>query len=231
MTGRQSTAVILLAGGTGSRMQSEIPKQFLLLKDKPIVSYSFDVFTSMLQIAEIVVVCAAEYRHLFTLPARSSIVLTFALPGVRRQDSVYSGLCALKTHPSIVCVHDGARPFITVPIVENVLAVAQEHGAATVGMPVKFTVKECDAHNIVTRTPNRSHLWEIQTPQAIRIDWLKRGFEKALAQNITVTDDVSLVELIGLPVHVVEASYRNLKITTPEDLLLADLQTQYLNKT
>lgn len=217
----KDVTVILLAGGVGSRMQSKVPKQYLSLKNKPVALHSFELFMSLPEVAEIVVVSAPEYRSLFQ-QINPEIMLTFAMPGERRQDSVYSGLCAMKSQPQYVCVHDSARPCISAPLVRRVIDAAREHGAATSGMPIKFTVKECNGHHFVTNTPDRSHIWEIQTPQVIRADWLREGFQYALKHNLTVTDDVSLVELVNKTVKLVEGSYANLKITTPDDLILSE---------
>lgn len=212
-------SVILVAGGSGSRMQSPTPKQFLPLNNKLVALHSYERFLKLPLVHQIVVVCAPQYRSLF--PASSHIPLTFALPGERRQDSVYNGLQAVDPHCSFVCVHDSARPCITLPLIQRVLDAAYIHGAATVGMPVKFTVKQCNAEQLVTTTPDRAYVWEIQTPQVIRKDLLQQGFAAAQRDAVTVTDDVSLVERLGIPVKLVEGSYTNLKITTPEDLPVA----------
>jgi 2-C-methyl-D-erythritol 4-phosphate cytidylyltransferase len=220
MNNTKDIAVILLAGGIGSRMKSKTPKQFLSINNKPIAQYSFDIFITLPNISEIVVVCAPEFRHLFSL-SNPKITLTFAMPGERRQDSVFNGLNAIQKNVDYVCVHDSARPCINKELVQRVIDEARTHGAATVGMPIKFTVKESDHNNFVNNTPDRSRIWEIQTPQVIRFDWLHEGFQHTLKHNITVTDDVSVVELLKKPVKLVEGSYANIKITTPEDLILS----------
>jgi 2-C-methyl-D-erythritol 4-phosphate cytidylyltransferase len=212
--------VILLAGGVGSRMNSSIPKQFLSIKNKQVAKHSFDLFLSLPEVKEIVVVCALEYRSIFE--GKHSQILSFALPGERRQDSLYNGLQAVKSDSPILCIHDSARPFITIPLVRRVLEAGRQHGAATAGMPVKFTLKECDGDQLVKQTPNRSHFWEIQTPQVVQSHLLKQGFEHVNRHNLTVTDDVSLIEHLGLPVKVVEGCYKNFKITTPDDLALSE---------
>lgn len=209
------TAAILLAGGMGTRFGASIPKQFFPLHGKPLILYSLEVLQSISAISEIVIVCALEYRHFFPRDCQ------FALPGSRRQDSVYSGLCELNSKADYVCIHDGARPLVTQDIIERVLSAAYTYGAATAGMPLKFTVKEHDGDCFVVNTPNRAALWEIQTPQIIKRSWLEEGFEKIHQDNVTVTDDVSLVESLGYPVKLVEGSSSNIKITTSEDLLFA----------
>ncbi len=211
---------VLLAGGIGSRMGTPVPKQFLSLQDKPIVQHSLDVFISMPEIIEIVIVCSPEYRHLFFID-KCTAKLSFAMPGRRRQDSVYNGLQELLLNPILVCVHDAARPFITAPLVQRVAFAAEEHGAAVAALPVKFTIKESNVHKQVVCTPDRSSLWEIQTPQIVRYSLLQEGFEYANRHHLTVTDDASLIEQMGLPVQLVEGCHRNLKITTPEDLVIA----------
>ncbi len=212
---------ILLAGGTGSRMNSETPKQFLSLNRIPVARYSFDVLAAVPEIKEIVVVCHPDYQHLFAL-SNSAIKLTFALPGKERQDSVYNGLMAASIQPDFICIHDSARPFINKNLVEDVINAAKTHGAATTATPIKFTIKEANDNGFVTRTPDRSLYWEVQTPQVIRSDLLQRGFVNAHHHHLSVTDDVSLVEHLGLPVQLVKGSYFNLKITTPEDLHIAE---------
>lgn len=218
MTLPDSLAVILLAGGNGSRMQMDVPKQFMCIGGRPLVDYSLKVLCQASNLVEIVVVCSPEYRHHVDV---SDHPITFALPGSRRQDSVYNGLKALKTQPEFVCIHDAARPFITLPLVDRVRVAATLHGAATAAMPVKFTVKESGDDGFVARTPDRARCWEIQTPQIIRYQLLCQGFDHAITHDLTVTDDVSLVELLGALVKLVEGCYHNIKITTQDDLAVA----------
>lgn len=212
-----TVGVILAAGGTGSRMQSDIPKQFLLSGGKPLVQHSLELFDSFPEVIEIVIVCAPEYRGLLSTKSCRARV-TFADPGERRQDSVFNGLQALTQTLNFVCVHDAARPFITEPLVKRVFGAAKEYGAATAAMPVKFTIKEADKTGIVVKTPDRSCLWEIQTPQVIEMSLIKEGFDHANRHGLTVTDDTSLVEQLGVKVKLVEGCYGNIKITVPEDL-------------
>lgn len=215
------TSAVLLAGGIGSRMGNKTPKQFMLLRGQPVALYSFNLMLTIPEIDEIVVVCAKEYQHLFQTHHSHKIV-KFAPPGARRQDSVYNGFKATNQSSTFICVHDSARPLMDAEMMSRVLAAAAEYGAATTGMPVKSTVKEATRDGFVANTPDRSLIWEVQTPQVIARSLLEEGFEYANARGITVTDDVSLVELIGGRVKLVEGSHINLKITVPSDIIVAD---------
>ncbi len=215
-----SLGVILLAGGTGTRMQTPIPKQYINLQGKPVFQHSLDIFASLSELIEIVIVAAPEYHSFFNLTSYKFPV-TLALPGPRRQDSVYNGLQAITQKPSLICVHDSARPFITQTMVKRIIDAALEHGAATAAMPIKFTVKEANTEGQVVQTLERSNLWEVQTPQIMQWDLLQRGFDYAYQQGLTVTDDTSLVELLGEKVQLVEGSDRNIKLTTLEDFAIA----------
>lgn len=213
-------SVILLAGGKGTRMGSETPKQFLSLNHYPIARYSFDLFLQIDAVQEIVVVCHESYHHHFQTALKPII---FADPGERRQDSVFNGLQKVSTKAPFVCVHDAARPFIKRSFVEKAIEEAYNLGAAAIGMPVKHTVKLSYADGLVEATPDRTKVWEIHTPQVIKKEWLVEGFAYAQKKQLTVTDDVSLVELLGKPVKLVQGDYTNIKITTPEDLVFAEM--------
>jgi len=216
-------SVVLLAGGKGTRMESSVPKQYLSLKGKPLALYSFECFLSLIEVQEIVVVCDPSYENLFRecyKKWKSAIKVRFALPGELRQDSTWNGIQELEGDP-LVCVHDAARPIIKADQVRLVVKAASKYGAAVLGVPMKSTIKVCDAFQQVVSTLDRSTLWEIQTPQVIRLNLLKQGFDFAKENFLSVTDDVSLVELLGKPVKIVEGSFHNIKVTTPEDFLLA----------
>lgn len=215
-------SVVFLAGGYGARMGSVIPKQYLCVQQKPLALYSFEVFLSLPEIQDVVVVCEPQYQTLFHNAAQAQgIKVRFALPGERRQDSVYNGIQLLTNNP-LVCVHDSARPLIDPSLVRRIVQAADSCGAAVVGVRVKSTIKVCDGSQTVITTPDRNSLWEVQTPQIVRLALLKEGFQKAQQESLTVTDDVALVELIGKPVKVVEGAYHNIKVTTPEDLCLVE---------
>lgn len=215
------TSAILLAGGKGERMQSSIPKQFLPLGEKSVLEHSLEVFLTNPWIREIIIVCEEEYRHPSQNYTCTSCPIIFAIPGKRRQDSVFNGILASSFHSEFVCIHDSARPFITKDILERVLLSAYQHGAAIAAMPMKFTLKESTPEGFVHKTYDRSLFWEIQTPQIARKNLLLKGFEIANQQNLEVTDDAALIELTEHPIKIVQGSYKNLKITTPEDLQIA----------
>lgn len=219
MENNRKISAILLAGGTGSRMQLQIPKQYLPIGNKPVALYSFEVFLNLPEIQEIIVVCAKEYQTLFQTDQKQVV---FAEPGERRQDSVFNGLQAVQKDSEFVCIHDSARPHITPELVRRVLEAGLMYGAATVGVQARSTIKECNEFAFVKHTPDRSRIWEIQTPQVLRVSLLREGFKHINKKNLTVTDDVSIVEHLKYPVKLVEGDIRNLKITTQEDLLIAE---------
>lgn len=227
---------VLLAGGTGSRMKANMPKQYLTLRGMPVLHHSLDLFLERLPAFArengtsgppvVVLVMDPKYQ-----PEYQPIVdkyagrLALANPGEERQGSVENGLSKLVELAGDSCkyvaVHDSARPLVTIKEVCDVVSDAKEHGAAVLGVPCKATIKESEDGSMVLRTIPRARLWEVHTPQVIKIDTLQRGFAKVEAENLEVTDDVSIVEQLGEPVKLTLGEYTNLKITTPEDMNLA----------
>jgi len=206
-------SAIILAGGMGSRMQSTLAKQFLPLGNKLVIEYCLEVFFTLPEIKEVIVVCDTAYRHLL-----SSYPIKFASPGPRRQDSLYQGL-QQATSPWI-CIHDAARPFITQKILKDLFEAGKETGAATLALPIVSTVKQ--SHEmLVEKTLDRSVLWEAQTPQFLSHALLVQGFAYTQQHNLTVTDDVMFAELLGHPTKLVKGISKNIKLTTPEDFALA----------
>lgn len=219
----KSVSVVLLAGGKGKRMGASMPKQYLPLLGQPIALYSFYTFSKMPEVKEIVVVCDPSYQDIFE-DAKENIQvdLKFALPGKERQDSVYSGLEAIDSNSELVCIHDSARPLVLTEDVTQVLKDGWLIGAAVLGVPAKATIKEANSEGFVVKTLDRKTLWEMQTPQVVKPELLKKGFELVNREGLEVTDDVSIVEHLKHPVYITEGCYTNIKVTTPDDLLLAE---------
>lgn len=205
--------LIFLAGGVGSRMGTSVPKQYLPLRGKPVALYSFELFTQIREITEIVVVCEPEYQHFFS-PA------IFAKPGPRRQDSVYSGL--QKSTQEMIFTHDSARPFFEAKYIPFLIDAVRTTGAAALAAPITSTIKQCTATHLVEKTLDRSRIWDMQTPQALWRTLMIQAFDHIQKHNLDVTDDLSMVEAMGLPTRIVPSTPRNFKITTPFDLAVAE---------
>ena len=222
-------------------MKSSIPKQFLTLSSHPVLHYSLHLFLEKLPAycaqhnlsppCKVVLVMDPMYQ-----PEYQSIVdayegqLVFANPGKERQGSVLNGLNKLVESTTsdgsakceYVAVHDSARPLVTIPEICAVVSDAQSVGAAVLGVPCKATIKESDdGGHTVLRTIPRERLWEVHTPQVVRVEALLRGFAKVEAEDLAVTDDVSIIEALGEMVRLTRGEYANLKITTPEDMDVA----------
>lgn len=226
-----SVSVVLLAGGVGKRMGAAIPKQYLELMGQPIATYSLATFAAMPQVGEIVIVCDPSWRYIFeerlaqlssTSSNRQLPAIHWALPGAERQDSVCNGLQQVRPEAQIVAVHDSARPMVTAADAARCMQDGLVVGAAVLGVPVKPTIKEVDSDMNVIKTLNRAKLWEVQTPQCIRPDLLREGFRLVKEKGLEVTDDVSIIEAMGLPVKITAGSYTNIKVTTPDDMSVAE---------
>lgn len=222
-------AAIVLAGGSGRRMHSNVKKQYLLIGDKPVLYYSLEAFQSSSLIDEIILVCSHEDIE----QCREEIVVRYGFTKVKkivaggkeRHDSVFEGLKALEDC-TYVMIHDGARPFIDEEMLERIWSQLPSVRACTVGMPVKDTIKLSDTLGFVEKTLPRERLWNIQTPQAFAYDLIRRAHELRAEGLLEaqITDDAMLIEYTEqIPVKLIEGSYENIKITTPEDLLYAEL--------
>lgn len=227
------TTAIVLAAGQGKRMQSKVQKQYLLLRDKPVLYYSLKAFEDSFIDHIILVVgkgeeeyCRREIVEKYAFTKVSSIVEG----GKERYHSVANGVKAIDFATDYVFVHDGARPFITSEILQRALEQVRLTGACVVGMPVKDTVKISDEEGFVEMTPPRVRVWQVQTPQVFSYSVIASAYKKLLEQEnelanegIFVTDDAMVVEYFEKKkVKLVEGSYQNIKITTPEDLNIAE---------
>jgi len=207
-------------------MGRELSKQYLALGGMPLLVHTLNVFERCpLVDALLVVVPPPDVEAVRTemLPRWSLKKLAGVIPGGKeRQDSVRAGIEALERETELVVIHDAVRPFITVELIENCIRAAAEEGAATVGVPVKDTVKEVGADGRVMRTCDRNLLWLTQTPQAFRRDIIENAHRAAVRDGYRGTDDTSLVERLGIAVRMIRGDYGNIKITTPEDLVIAE---------
>ncbi len=211
---------IILAGGSGSRMGGEEPKQFLELAGRPILAYALEAFEASDAVDGIIVVgpadrldaCEALSRQMGCRKMKDIVP-----GGAERQDSVRCGLHALPDDVDLVAVHDGARPLVEPEDIERVIDAAHDSGAAVVGMKLTDTVKRI-AEDRVEETLDRATLRAVQTPQAFRVSLLREAQARAARDGFVGTDDAVLVERIGRPVAVLEGSSENIKVTVPEDL-------------
>lgn len=217
-----STAVIV-AAGKGRRMGTEISKQFLPLCGKEILAHTVEKFEKAACIRDIILVTGGDALQDVRQMAQEygwKKIISVTEGGRERQDSVFLGLQQVPQDTEIVLIHDGVRPFVTEEILERSIAAAKETGGCVAGVPAKDTIKVCDAEGFAIATPDRSTLRQIQTPQTFRRKEILAAYEKAKADGFLGTDDASVAEYSGFPVQVIMGSYRNIKITTKEDLLI-----------
>ena len=219
-------SAIVVAGGSGSRMGTSTKKQYLKIKDKEILVYTVECFQNMPEIQEIVVVTGKEdityVEKLLKDTYKLNKVSYIVAGGKERQDSVYNGIQAADEKSDYLVIHDGARPLITKEVVRAGLDMAYAHRASIIAVPVKDTIKLVSKDGKVEATPDRSSLWSVQKPQIFEKELIIHAHEYSKEQGLSVTDDSMLVEAIGVPVYIVEGEYTNIKITTPEDLIIAE---------
>lgn len=216
---------IVLAAGQGKRMNSSINKVFMLLSDKPILLHSVMAFSACPEVDNLIVVAAPdEVAHVENMLSSLKEIKTWQVVsgGSERQYSIANALKAMSQLTDIVLVHDGARPLVNIQCINSVIQAATAHQAAVVAVPVKDTIKTVNDSGTVTDTPERHTLWSIQTPQGFTANILRQAYEQAAQDDYLGTDDASLVERIGASVKIVPGSYENIKVTTPEDLIIAE---------
>ena len=219
-------SAIILAGGKGKRMGSAISKQFIDIKGKPIIYYTLKKFSENKKIDNIIVVLPEDEVKYFKeniLKKYELSINKIVIGGKERQDSVYNALKSLKNSSTdIVLIHDGARPFISERIINEGIKFAEIYGASAPGVMPKDTIKVKNEKNFSIDTPNRANLVSIQTPQVFKFDEILECHEKIRYNGEKVTDDTMVVEKYGYSVYLYDGEYTNIKVTTPEDLILAE---------
>lgn len=227
------TSAIVLAAGSGSRMHSDVKKQYMEICGKPLIYYSLNTMEKSFIDNIVLVVSPGDIDYV-----RKEIVEKYGFSkvgaivegGKERYNSVQLGLCAIEEDCDYVYIHDGARPFLTQQILERAKEAVEKYRACVVGMPVKDTIKISDKDGFAAQTPDRSTVWTIQTPQVFKYAFIKKLYDKLVAEEvvlkahgINITDDAMVVETYSdVKVKLVEGDYTNIKVTTPDDLGLAE---------
>lgn len=210
---------IIVAAGKGERMKAPINKVFLKIGNCTILEYTVNAFLNCKKIDEIIIVTGKKYigqcKEIFLNSSKPIKVIS---GGATRQQSVYNGICA--SNGDFVAIHDGARALILPEDIENVVNAGMKYNAATLGVPSKDTIKIINDAKFINTTPERKYVYQIQTPQVFKKEFIKSAHEKC---KIEATDDCMLAEAYGAKIIVVDGSYENIKITTPEDMILAEI--------
>ena len=226
---KELLTVIVPAAGAGRRMGLGKNKAFITIGGVPLLILCMKMLAETGIVRRVVVVTRAAEIQETEMMLRKHQACSF--PGIdwevtaggkERQDSVANGLAQVTDTEGYVAVHDGARPFAGPDIFARTFAKAKECGAAIAAVPLKDTVKVVDARGVVLSTPDRSSLCAVQTPQIFEVNLLRKAYEFMKEHSFAVTDDASLIEALGYPVAIAEGSYENIKVTTPEDILLAE---------
>ena len=228
---KQKYTAIVLAAGSGKRMNSQVHKQYLIIQDRPVLYYSLKEFEDSAVDEIVLVVGKGEEKF-----CRKEIVDKYGISKVKaiveggkeRYHSVFEGL-KQTSDADYVLIHDGARPFVNQDIIRRCMQEVQKYQASVVGMPVKDTIKIADEEGYAKQTPDRKNVWMIQTPQTFSYALIYEAYEEMLkTEDTAITDDAMVLERIkGKKSKLIEGSYRNIKITTPEDLLIANVSLQH----
>lgn len=219
-------SAVIVAAGKSTRIKMDINKQYLEIGGKPVLVHTLSAFEKCRRIDEIILV--VNSGDIFY--CKDNIIDKYGFKkitkviggGDERQFSVYNGLKQVNKKCEIVLIHDGARPFVTEDVILKGIEKAEEFGASCIAVPVKDTVKIVEDGDVIESTPDRNKLWAVQTPQIFRYELIMKAYEKACKDGYTGTDDTVLVERLGYNVHVVLGNYYNIKITTKEDLVIAE---------
>ena len=228
---KQKYTAIVLAAGSGKRMNTKVHKQYLIIQDRPVLYYSLKAFEDSAVDEIVLVVGKGEEKF-----CRKEIVDKYGISKVKaiveggkeRYHSVFEGL-KQTSDADYVLIHDGARPFVNQDIIRRCMQEVQKYQACVVGMPVKDTIKIADEEGYAKQTPDRKNVWMIQTPQTFSYALIYEAYEEMLkTEDTAITDDAMVLERIkGKKSKLIEGSYRNIKITTPEDLLIANVYLQH----
>ncbi|MBQ2897314.1 MAG: 2-C-methyl-D-erythritol 4-phosphate cytidylyltransferase [Clostridia bacterium] len=227
---KRNCTVILAAAGCGSRMALGFNKIFLSIDEKPVIAYSLEMFETVDDIKNVIIVAAKD-----DIPLINDIVREFKFRKVKnvicggstRQESILNGLVAVPADTDIVLTHDAARPLVTERMILELIKAADKYEAATLGVYAIDTLKTVDDELFVTGTLNRSKIVNIQTPQAFKKDIIIKAHKEAIAAGFKGTDDCSLVEKIGVNVKVVLGERCNIKLTSPEDFVVISAFMEY----
>lgn len=219
-------SAVIVAAGRGTRMNMDINKQYIEIGGTPILARTLQVFQDCTLVSEIVLVINSQD----IVYCKQNIIDVYGFDKVKalvsggddRQESVFNGLKEVSEECDIVLIHDGARPFVNEDILMTSIDTADELGAACVAVPVKDTIKSADEEGFIKETLDRSTIWSIQTPQTFKYKLALEAHKRADEDGFKGTDDAVLVERLGIKVKLVMGSYYNIKITTKEDLVIAD---------
>lgn len=219
---------IIAAAGSGKRIGGDSPKQYLKITNKPILIYTLEKFDRCNDIDHIILVVQKDKVHfaedlLKQWQVRKNV--TVITGGAERQDSIHQALHVVPDEVEFIVIHDAVRPFVSVQKLNEVIQAGREFGAAVLAVPEKNTVKAVK-NGWVEQTLSREKLWEVQTPQVFRADWLKTSYVNAEKKKLQATDDAALVERMGYRVRLVEGEETNIKITSPVDLKIAETLIQ-----
>lgn len=216
-------AVVIPSAGKGSRFKSKIPKPYVLLKGRPIIQRTVDLFTSLPFVKQIIISTSVDLiEHAEHLFENYNVPVKVIEGGATRQNSVHNASPFLNDDIDLVAVHDAVRPLVSPGVIEKCCTIALNVGGAVVGMKAKDTIKRVDEDNFVLETPERKNLWQCQTPQIFKKDIFINAFNYASENGFIGTDDASVVEFFGNPVKMVEGNPENIKITYPLDLKIAE---------
>jgi len=221
------THAIIVSAGKGVRMNRSTPKQYLLLQGRPVLCHTIIAFDSCPEVDNIILVvpendiqfCREQLLSELNLKTPVNVIAG----GKRRQDSVFNGILSIDDRGGIVVIHDSVRPLVSSDMISRCIRKARTSGACILGVPLRDTLKAVDGNSVIKKTIPRESLWLAQTPQAFHYQLIRDAHEAAAKQGFEATDDAALLEWMGLPVSILGSTADNLKITTNEDLVLANI--------